>query len=185
LSAISPIPDHCASPIVILSGAPESVGPKFAWPVAHQTLLANQQFKVVKEAPKAPGEVLLATYKHKLTQGYALVAKCKDGGTCNRLAAMYKAVVRSSRPELACGKIDTLGARPVRAPFAWADDVKGNLPKPGDLQGACARLNACMIATDRATEGDPFLACQKAPSHFKTDCARRYPCAEVLACTGK
>lgn len=69
------------------------------------------------------------------------------------------------------------------AATARATDPKQNLPT--DVIGKCARLSACMIATDRATPGDPFLECQKGPTSFKTDCATRYPCSEVLACAGK
>jgi hypothetical protein len=69
--------------------------------------------------------------------------------------------------------------------FRWDATPQGNLPGDKDTISLCARLSACMIATDRATPGDPFVACQKGPSAFKTQCATRYPCAEVLACTGK
>jgi hypothetical protein len=78
-----------------------------------------------------------------------------------------------------------LSASPVGPAFGWSPDGRKNLPSTSDKVAACARLNACMIATDRSTPGDPFLECQKAPGKFKTECADRYPCAEVLACAGK
>jgi hypothetical protein len=135
--------------------------------------------------PKAaPGQVSLATHVYN-DSAYALVATCNDGGTCNQLAAMYKAIVRTSNPQIVCGKVQGISASPVGPPFGWNADPKGNLPPESDAVALCARLNACMIATDRATPGDPFVECQKAPHTFKTKCATRYPCAEVLACTGK
>lgn len=176
------IPDSCASPLALLATAPGSVGDDYAWPISRQALLANQQFKVVSGDPTVPGEVQLSTYKYNNT-AYALVARCKDGGTCNDVAAMYKGIVRSSNPQLVCGKLNGLSSAPVGRGFGWAGDPKQNLPT--DVVGKCARLNACMIATDRSTPGDPFLECQKAPMKFKTECADRYPCAEVLACTGR
>ncbi|MCC6555060.1 MAG: hypothetical protein IT372_18995 [Polyangiaceae bacterium] len=184
-SSIKAIPDNCSSPWAILATAPASVGANYPWNISRQALLANQQFKVVSGPPTAPGQVSLSTHSYN-DSAFALVAQCKDGGTCNQVAAMYKAIVRSSSPQVYCGKIQgAVSASPVGSPFSWSPDPKGNLPVEGDAIALCARLSACMIATDRSTPGDPFVECQKAPHHFKTKCATRYPCAEVLACTGK
>jgi hypothetical protein len=184
LSAIKSIPDNCSTPWVVLATAPKSVGESYPWNISRQALLANQQFKVVSGPPSAPGQIALATHSYN-DSAYALVATCKDGGTCNQVAAMYKTIVRSSHPQIACGKIQGVSSSPVGPPFNWGAEPKANLPAEGDAVALCARLNACMIATDRATPGDPFVECQKAPHKFKTKCATRYPCAEVLACTGK
>ncbi|HSN98398.1 MAG TPA: hypothetical protein VLS89_08870 [Candidatus Nanopelagicales bacterium] len=183
LAAIKTIPDGCASPAVILATAPKSVGPSYEWAISRQALLANQQFKIVDGAPTAPGQISLDPYEYN-GSAYALIARCKDGGTCNQVAAMYKAIVRSSRPQVICGPVQGLGASPVGS-FRWDATPQGNLPGAKDTVAACARLSACQIATDRATPGDPFLECQKAPHKHKTDCATRYPCAEVLACMGR
>jgi hypothetical protein len=179
LAAIHTIADACSTPAVVLSTAPKKVGADYPWTVSRQALLANQQFRIVAGPPAVPGEVHLAT--HAMGEAYALVATCKDGGTCNQLAAMYKAIVRSSAPQVHCGGIPGLPAVPVHA-FTWAEAPQGNLPGAKDTIGLCARLNACEIATDRSTPGDPFVECQKAPSRFKTACATRYPCVEVMAC---
>lgn len=178
------IPDNCATPLALLSTAPAKVGDRYAWPTSRQAFVANGQFRVTDGAPSAPGEVQLATYKYNDTS-YALIAKCKDGGTCNDVAAMYKAIVRSSNPQVVCGPLNGLSSSPVGPGFGWGSDARKNLPGAADTVAKCARLNACLIATDRATPGDPFLECQKAPSTFKTDCATRFPCSEVLACMGK
>ena len=182
--AIKTIPDNCASPLALLVTAPEKVGDSYAWPTSRQAFLANQQFRVTSGDPAVPGEVQLATYKYN-SNAYALVAKCKDGGTCNDVAAMYKAIVRSSNPQVVCGKLNGLSASPVGPGFGWGSDPRQNLPAGSDTIAKCARVNACLIATDRSTPGDPFLECQKAPTSFKTECASRYPCSEVLACMGK
>jgi hypothetical protein len=183
LTDIKTIADNCATPMALLATAPESVGDSYAWAISRQALLANQQFRVTGADPAAPGEVHLATYKYN--NAYALIATCKDGGTCNNLAAMYKAIVRSSHPQVICGKMNGLSSSPVGSGFGWAGDPRQNLPSAGDAVAACARLDACQIATDRSTPGDPFLECQKAPAKFKTDCAGRYPCSEVLACMAR
>ena len=181
LDGIKTIPDSCASAHVILSTAPASVGADHPWQTARQALLANQQFKVVDGEPAAPGQVHLGTFDSN--GSFALVAACKDGGTCNQLAAMYKALIRSSHPQVICGHVPGMSAEPVGA-FSFGA-AQQNLPTSGDAIAACARLDACMIATDRSTPGDPFLECQKAPSSFKLRCAEKYPCAEVMACLGK
>ncbi len=183
LNVVKTVADDCASAKVLLATAPKSVGADYAWNVTRQAMLANQQFRVVQGAPSVPGEVQIVPYGY--TDGaFALVASCKDGGTCNRLAAMYKAIVRSSHPQVVCGAPIQGITSPVGT-FRWDTDPQGNLPQSGELQALCARLNACTIATDQSTAGDPFLECQKAPSKFKTDCAKKYPCADVLACAGQ
>jgi hypothetical protein len=183
LSVIKTIPDNCQSASAILVTAPKSVGPDYEWTISRQALLANQQFKVVTGDPKAGMDISLAPYEFQ--GGYALVARCADGATCNQLAAMYKAIVRSGSPQVICGKVAGIGAAPVGT-FRWGATPQDNLPGDKDPVGKCARLSACMIATDRGTAGDPFLECQKTPQNFKIECASRYPCADVLACsTGK
>ena len=183
LAAIKTIPDNCASPSVILATAPMSVGANYPWSVTRQALLANQQFRVVGAAPSTMGEVHLATHAMGAS-AYALVATCHDGKTCNELGAMYKAIVRTSSPQLYCGKVPSLGGEPV-GQFSWAATPQENLPAATDKVASCARLDACMIATDRSTPGDPFVECQKAPHKFRTECAAKYPCAEVMACLAK
>ncbi len=185
MDGIKTIPDDCSRAEVLLATAPKSVGNDYQWNVTRQALLANQQFKVVFDhPPDAPGQIAVVPWGYG-DDSFALVALCADGATCNRLAAMYKAVVRSSRPQVLCKQpLQGISKNPVST-FRWDNDPKANLPRDGDLQAQCARLSACMIATDQSTPGDPFLECQKAPAKFKTECAKRYPCAEVLACMGK
>lgn len=90
---------------------------------------------------------------------------------------------------------DVQGGRPLEQPVCDASPAKGKtLPSflapsdgswlpldPKDVVDRCARIAACMIATDPSTPGDPpgdpGLDCQKAPSKFKLDWATREPCA--------
>ncbi len=183
LGALKPIANDCQKPRVLLTSGPSTLGLEYPWPVSKQLLLAHEQFKVVKGEPVAPGEVRLGT--HEYGTSYALVAQCKDAGTCNQLAAMYKAVMRSSNPQTYCGTLGGVSDDPKDSGFDWATDAKGNLPKADDKPAQCARLDACLIAKDQATPGDPFLECQKAPNNFKTECAQKHPCSEVLSCLGK
>ena len=184
IDAIKTVADDCATPEVLLTSAPKSVGPDYAWHTVRQAMLANQQFRVVSGAPTAPGEVQIAPYAYN-DSAYALVARCKDGATCNRLAAMYKAIVRSSKPQVVCGaKIQGISGGPASS-FRWDADPKANLPVDGETIAMCARLDACMIATDQSTPGDPFLKeCQKGPSKFKDGLREAVSVRGVMACWG-
>lgn len=185
MDGIKTIADECVRPKVVLATVPQSLGKDYPWSIARQALLANQQFRVISGyRPDVLGQISLASWEYGEVS-YALVATCADGTTCNRLASMYKAVVRSSDPQVVCAqRIRGMSRNPVGT-FAWEEDPRANLPKDGDLVASCARLSACMLTADPSTPGDPYLECQKAPANFKTDCAKRYPCSEVLACLGK
>jgi hypothetical protein len=178
------MPNDCATPTVILANAPVSVGDSYGWQVSRQAFLANQQFTIVTGKPTAPGEVHLSAHHYNPfgTAVYALVATCDDGGTCNQVAAMYKTVVRSSKPQLMCGTPPGLTGDPITV--SWSVDPKDDLPPANNAEAACARLNACMLTYGGDTPGDPLLDCQENAANFKIACASRYPCSDVLACSG-
>ncbi len=180
LGDLKPLADGCAKPRVGLASAPRSRGPLFSWPWVRQTLYAHPAFRVVVSAPKQPGQLELTVVDGEKT--LTLFASCWDADTCNRLAAMYRGVVRSSRPVLVCGEIPLEGER-LRA-FVLPDDGRW-LPDENDWMAACARLNACRIAIDASTEGDPGLACQRDPSKFDRSCAQLSSCRDVVACLAR
>lgn len=102
-----------------------------------------------------------------------VVARCHDAGTCTRTAAMLKAVAKWT-PTAGCGEppgVPTTPATILPAPATPADPV-----------AACARLGACKLASEPASTDDPIGACQKAASSFKTECASKPTCADVIAC---
>lgn len=181
LTHAKPIPANCATPAVLLASTPKSNGAAYTWPITHQTFRVNRQFIIVAGEPKREKEVHLAPYTYD-DNAYGLLATCYDAATCNEVAAMYKTIVRSSDPQPFCGRSSHLGTTPVGT-FSWSSEFHGNMPDPMDNRALCARISACMIATDRSVEGDPFLACQRAPQTFKTLCAMHDPCEEVLKCT--
>lgn len=179
---IKAIADNCSNAHAIIANAPTSLGEDYAWPYTKQAMLANQQFKTVSSA-SAPGQVSFAMYE--ANGAYALVATCGDGSTCNRLAAMYKAVVKSSNPQVMCGDVPSYMGAPKKQVDLIAGDPASNVPQSGDTIGQCARIAACTIATKPDTTDDIGIACQKGPTNFKTQCASKYPCAEVMACIGQ
>jgi hypothetical protein len=177
LGELKPLADDCASPWVGLASAPRSEGPLFSWPWVRQTLHAHPVFRGVIAAPTRPNEVELWVIDGDPT--LTLFARCWDADTCNRLAAMFQAVIRSSRPTLSCGEVplggDRLPAFVLPADGQW-------LPAADDWVGACARINACRIALDPAIPGNPGLECQRNPAGYDLRCARRPHCREVVGC---
>lgn len=183
------IADSCTTARVIMATAPNSVGPDYPWTWSRQAMLANQQFKVVEGNPSAPGEVTFELHlaSDKFQNAWVLVGKCHDGGTCNKLAAMYKAIVKGSVSQPVCGTLpmDLSPATFKKPVLRELGRSQNTLPDSSDVVGQCARLQACSVAMDppaKAGKEEIGVECQKTPTKFKTSCATRYPCAEVMKC---
>lgn len=184
MDGIKTISDTCSNAHVNLVTAPESVGVDYDWTYSRQAMLANQQYHVVDGDPKVPGDVSFQVHQAdaKMQNAYVLIASCADGVTCNHLAAMYKAIVKSANPQPFCGDIPAhLGAK-KKSVNLLAGGPEANLPADSDARAKCARVAACTIADKTDTKDDVGIACQKSPSSYKLECAKKYPCAEVLAC---
>jgi len=95
---------------------------------------------------------------------------------------MYKSIVKSANPQLFCGPIPSNLGPLKKSVNLLAGGPEANLPRADDARAKCARVAACMIADKTDTKEDIGGTCQKAPQTYKIDCARRYPCAEVLTC---
>jgi hypothetical protein len=184
----NPIPNDCKNAAVLMTSAPESVGVDYPWTWTRQALLANQQYKVVDGPPAAPGEVSFEVHQasSKHSAAWVLVARCADGGTCNKLAAMQKAIVKGAASQPVCGSLpmELSPATRKKAVLRELGNPQNTLPGKTDVVGQCARLHACTVATDPKANAstDIGLSCQKKPSSFKTACASEYPCSAVLSC---
>jgi hypothetical protein len=188
LGELRPIPDDCRSAVAVLTAVPETAfaKPDFDWHFAKQVFAANPQFQYAKEFDPGRTQVNFIAAEHIPTKGRALVAQCTKGADCNQVAAAYKTVVPSSRPEVVCGKAPTLGGgEPTLESLAGPDALKKAVPDSKDVVEQCVRLAACRAARDRRLDGDPAIACQKKPNDFKLSCAAKFPCSAVLACTGE
>jgi hypothetical protein len=182
---LRPLPETCKNPSVLFAAISVPAAEKggYRWRYATQALLANPQFKIVDATPTAPMEVHFLSGWSPATSSLALIGRCKDSATCHKLAAMYQAVVPTSKPQLACGDppfgtFDQASAENMtRASLAAA------LPDGSDTISQCARLAACRIASEPGVKGDPALECQKAPAKFKLSCASRRSCSDVVACS--
>lgn len=187
LSAIKAIPDHCASPRVVVAVAQANDANHYSWTATRQAMLANPQFKVVANPPEAPGQIDFRQIESGPSgldgKGAVrtLIAYCKDGDTCNRFAAMHRAVVPSSDPQPICGDLPATTNAYQIVDIQW-NGTRGDLPRAKDTLAQCARLGVCMITADPSTPGDPARECQESPASWKVLCALKPSCAEVLAC---
>ena len=168
-----------------MATAPKAKGKGYNFPITKQAMYANRQFKVVTTQPSQIGQVQF--HNMETDNSIALIATCWDGGTCNKLAAMYKAVVKSSRPQLFCGAMPLKGSK---VPSALFPPDNWWLPPPGpsnqdNATERCWRINACIMSNNPNEPSDPGLECQRAPGKFKLDCAQKEPCSAVLSCMGR
>jgi hypothetical protein len=181
MASIKTIDDTCSKAHVLMSVLPANLKGGFPWTFLRQAVVVHQEFSNSSGAPPTKaGDVQYEMYDHG-TANKALVAHCGDGATCNKLAAMYKALVPTSNPRPICGAVPDIKGTPqsVRIPRS---PNQLDLPKRGDTQAQCARLGSCAIYLNPATQGDPSVECQKAPSKFKLDCALKTTCQEVADC---
>ncbi len=179
-TGVATIPDDCQEASVVLTTAPRRMGWDYDWTWTRQALLANPGFHVVagRGRPDKPMDLRLDMYE--MPAGFALVAACRDGATCNKLAAMYRSTVQTCDPQLHCGPL----------PFTTSPRATALVPRDGqwlpvrdaDVIGRCARIGVCLRVEHEPFKGNPGVACQSAPASFPVDCAKMATCGEVVQC---
>ncbi len=187
LDGIRQIPLNCKFPSVILTAVTQQAfdSKDFEWNFAKQVYVANPQFKPsFEQLEPGANKVLFRAHEHKPTKGMALVASCNSAETCMQVAAVYKIVVPTSRPEVMCGGTENL--------LGMGTDsivVRGfppeDLPKKENVVQQCVRLAACQARRDGKLEGDPAIDCQKKPSKFALRCSFKETCDGVMSCVEK
>ncbi len=179
-AGIATIPDDCQEPSVVLTTAPRKMGWDYDWTWTRQALLANPQFHVV-EGPGRPEKAMeLRLDMYEIPAGFALVAVCHDGATCNKLAAMYRSTVQTCNPQLHCGALPIAGT-PRRSALVPKDGQW--LPvEDANVVGRCARIGVCLRVEHEPFKGNPAVACQSAPTKFHVECAKKATCGEVVQC---
>jgi hypothetical protein len=179
-AGVATIPDDCREPSVVLTTAPRKMGWDYDWTWTRQALLANPQFHVV-EGPGKPEKAMdLRLDMYEIPQGFALVAVCHDGATCNKLAAMYRSTVQTCNPQLHCGALPMTGT-PRRSVLVPKDGQWLPL-EDANVVGRCARIGVCLRVEHEPFKGNPGVACQSAPTRFHVDCAKKATCGEVVQC---
>lgn len=177
---LATIPDDCKEPSVVLTTAPKSMGWSYDWTWTRQAFHANPQFQIVDWPGKPEKAMQVRLDMYAIPSGFALVGVCKDGATCNKLAAMYRATVPTCDPRLHCGALPIAGEAKksaiIPADGQWLPVDASN------VVGRCARIGVCLRMKKEPFKGNPGVACQTSPSRFKTDCAKKATCDEVVEC---
>lgn len=185
LGVINAVAENCRSASVMLAAVPTNVAQKddFAWSFAIQALYAHSQFKLTPRARlSAKGQVAFEDVAVNAS-ATGLIAYCHDGATCSQLAAMYKATVPSSKPEVYCGKTWEAGqpSNGLTNELSLRAIAKKKLED--GASSMCARIGVCTKHQDPGTEGDPGVECQRAPTKYKYQCAKKDTCESVIECT--
>lgn len=176
LDSIKTIAEDCKTAFMVFSSAKKGVFEKSHFPFGDQALHEHPQFKVVASMPAKAMELRLEAYEMEGKPDlYLLAARCFDGATCNRLAAMYKGVVPSTNPQLVCAERIS-GTQGAGRTFVLSDKFTD------DLRTKCARLSVCRHKLDRDLKEDVGVECVKAPHKFKLDCYKKDDCKEVVSC---
>ncbi len=185
LSVINAMPSDCRSPSVMLAGVPHAMADKddFVWAFAVQALFAHPEFKLVQRAALSEENQVAFEQAQVNSSATGLVAYCKDGATCNRLAAMYKTTVPTSRPEVYCGKKWDKGRVPEGFGNALSLQAVAKKKLAKEAGSMCARIGVCKKRLNPALEGDPGVECQRKPSEAKYQCGKKDTCEEVVKCT--
>jgi hypothetical protein len=174
---IAAIDANCTDPWTILARAPKPDSDKaFAWPI--QSLYANPHFRLGSTIASA-GEVMAEV--HEASSELVFAVRCHDAGTCRRVAAMYKAVSRGDAPKTGCGALPDGLSNDTKRRTVEKRRGEEALGPTDDPIAMCARIGACMTAQKPGGE-DVGHACEKAPSSFKTACARESSCAAIAKC---
>jgi len=173
------LPDGCKEPSVVLTTAPKKMGWDYDWTWTRQAFLANPQFQLVDWPAKAAKAMEVRLDMYAIPDGFALVGVCHDGATCNKLAAMYKGTVPTCSPRLHCGPLPIEGT-PRRSALIPASGQW--LPQDSEVIASCARIGVCMKMKHEPFKGNPGVVCQSAPGKFRTACAKKATCDEVVAC---
>lgn len=185
LAEIRPVAENCKSPSVMLAAVSNNIAKKkdFVWAYVVQALYAHPKFVLGnKVSLKAPGRVALQEVQ-VTPKAVGLVAYCKDGATCNELAAMYKSTVPTSKPEVYCGKSWEKGRIPrglLNSVGLRAMAFKKLKEEPTSM---CARVGICTKQQNPASTDDIGLECKRAPGKYKYKCGQEKTCEAVVACT--
>lgn len=180
IKGLDTIPDDCKDPTVVLTTAPKAMGWDYDWIWTRQAFHANPQFQIVDWPGKPDKAMQVRLDMYAIPEGFALVGVCKDGATCNKLAAMYRSTVPTCDPRLHCGSLPITG--PAKKSAIIPKDGQWLPTSDKDVVGKCARIGVCLRVKNEPFRGNPGVMCQTTPSKFKTECAKKATCDEVVAC---
>lgn len=181
----------CADPRAVL--AVRKSYDRSARLLVQQALVAHPELKVVADNAQAPGELdfyetiygiknFAPKYRGDPMYSEAVIARCPDIDTCNRLAAMFHAVSPGEHIELVCGEPPetTGGFSRVRE---LALDKLVIPDEKSAMFAYCGRALACVARQGLAKR--PSAACSELKLAALRACAVQSSCSDVAACIQK
>jgi hypothetical protein len=186
-----PLQGDCESPHALLAIRKEYDRSARIW--LQQALLAHPEYQLVREAPTTAAQVQIyetiyglknfsRSYAGQPRFSEALIARCADVATCNRLAAMFQAVSARDAASVSCGPPPgiTGGFSLVKELSPERLQLSSAAASP---ESACARVHAC-AAHEGTVEGSK-VDCTKLPKAELGACVRATSCSEVMGCITK
>ncbi len=190
LDDIKTIADDCAEAwavMTVITPALRNRSPDWLWNGFVQALYSDPRFMLVGGQPSGPMQIAILEGKHG-EDNYALWARCSDGATCNKLAAMYRFVTPTARPWVYCGKgdqkVDRMGSKVLFASRAALEaESRAKLDK--SVESQCHRIGICYLREKGQDAKEMGRECQMKPSTFTLACSRKPSCSEVVSCVAK
>jgi len=180
--------EPCSDPRAVLVVRKENDRSGRIW--VQQALLAHPEFQIVPEKARAPFEVdfyetiygvknFSRDYPGQPRFSEAVVARCADVRTCDRVAAMFHAVSPRDEPELVCGvPPGTTGG------FARVSELSAErrtLPnEKSALVAHCARIHACLAR--QASPRRPPATCAGIANEVLVSCSMSTTCEKLYDC---
>jgi hypothetical protein len=161
--------------------------------LVQQALVAHPELEVVAEKAQAPGQVdfyetiygtktFAPKYRGDPMYSEAVVARCADVETCNRVAALIHAISRSERIELVCGTPPQTTGGFSRVRELALDKLA--IPDEKSAPPAhCYRALACAARQGLAKR--PSAACRELKPVTLRACSVQASCGDVAACVEK
>jgi len=184
------VPSDCKDPRVVLAVRKEY--DRSGRVLVQQTLVANPEFKVVREQAKLPLEVDLYETIYgpsKFSRNYvgeprfseAVIARCAEVDTCRSLGRAFHAVSQADQPLVVCGVPPATTGGFKRVP-----ELVSTLLAPPPPKAArawyCARVQACTARVSATPR--PSVTCAEVGSELGR-CASLQDCQAVSDCVQK
>jgi hypothetical protein len=179
-STIEPLPDDCKTPWIIFGPGEKAGVGMHQWPFVEQAFLEHPQLQAVQGRPE-PGQIRFSEFHlfpkipRRGVPEVLLVGECYDGATCNRIGAMYEAVVRSGKLVLECREVPS-GVEGHGKVLAFGT------PAIDNDASKCARVAVCRHMLEPSISTDLYGRCGHSPFLMHLPCAEKGDCSAVVAC---
>jgi hypothetical protein len=158
--------------------------------LVQQAILAHPELTVVAERAQRPGEIdvyetiygtknFARLYPGQPLFSEAVVARCADVATCNRVAAMFQAISPRDKVQLSCGIPPATTGGFARVPELSASSLKLPEANTASVATACARIQVCLA---QLRQSAPARCEQQRLDAAPRECSAASSCSDVVAC---